>query len=208
MNIKKYNKINSINLTLNEFFKKKYLLTNNLYNDLEGLWSFTLENDANKISKIILNEFGSNSIIIDNTAGLGGNTISFSYYFKYVISIEYDNNRFNLLKNNINYLNLSNIYLINDNCINIFNKNFMNNKIFIYFFDPPWGGPNYKKLTNLKLNLSSYTLKNIISLIKHNSNNKKSIIFKLPKNYDLSEFSKYNYKIYKINNYLLIIIYC
>jgi len=208
MNIKKYNKINSINLTINEFLKKNYLLTNNLYNDLEGLWSFTLENDAKKISKILLNEFGNNSIIIDNTAGLGGNTISFSNYFKYVISIEYDNNRFNLLKNNINYLNLSNIYLINDNCINIFNKNFVNNKIIIYFFDPPWGGPNYKKLTNLKLNLSSYTLKNIISLIKHNSNNKKSIIFKLPKNYDLSEFSKYNYKIYKINNYLLIIIYC
>ena len=208
MNIKKYNKINSINLTINEFLKKNYLLTNNLYNDLEGLWSFTLENDAKKISKIILNEFGNNSIIIDNTAGLGGNTISFSYYFKYVISIEYDNNRFNLLKNNINYLNLSNIYLINNNCINIFNRNFINNEMIIYFFDPPWGGPNYKKLTNLKLNLSSYTLKNIISLLKHNINNKKSIIFKLPKNYDLAEFSKYNYKIYKINNYLLIIIYC
>lgn len=51
MNIKKYNKINSINLTINEFLKKNYLLTNNLYNDLEGLWSFTLENDAKKFQK-------------------------------------------------------------------------------------------------------------------------------------------------------------
>lgn len=185
------------------------IIQNNFKYDNEGLWSMTLPKDAEKISKIILKEFGNNLIILDNTGGLGGNIISFSKFFTFIIGIEINADRFQLLKANLKSLN--NILLINDNCINILIKsNLYNNNIInhvnCYFFDPPWGGPNYKTLKNIRLTLGTYSLKKIIILIRDHINNK-PIIMKLPFNYDLSEFSIFNYKIYYIKNYLLLIIY-
>ena len=69
--------------------------------DNEGLWSITLPQDADTISQIILNESNSDITIFDGTAGLGGNTISFAKYFKNVIAVEMNKDRFMLLQNNI-----------------------------------------------------------------------------------------------------------
>ena len=182
------------------------LLPSNFNYDEEGLWSLSLPNDANKISKIILNEFGKNIVILDGTAGLGGNVISFCNYFSYVFGIEINNNRYKLLKNNIEQNKLLNIEIINNNSLELIIENYFNKNINCYFFDPPWGGPNYKKFKNIKLKLGDYSLINLINIIK-NINKKKSIIFKLPNNYDLEEFNNFNYKIFKIKNYLLLIIY-
>ena len=175
----------------------------NIQYDEEGLWSITLPNDADNISKIIIKELNKNSILIDGTCGLGGNILSFAKYFKKVIGIEINNNRFKMLLNNIKLYNLNNIYLINDNCINfICNLKIKYDGIFI---DPPWGGPNYKYINKLRLTLGSHNLITIIRLIKKINNIK--IFMKLPFNYDLTEFYNLNYKIYKINNFILIIIY-
>ena len=106
---------------------------------------------------------------------------------------------FEILKNNINTYQLNNVNLINDNSIN-----YLNNNYDIYFFDPPWGGPEYKNKKNLRFKLDTYTLSEIIIKIKNYNN--KPIIFKLPNNYDLSEFSNYNYNIIKIKNYIIIMI--
>jgi 16S rRNA G966 N2-methylase RsmD len=182
------------------------LLPSNFNYDEEGLWSLSLPNDANKISKIILNEFGKNIVILDGTAGLGGNVISFCNYFSYVFGIEINNNRYKLLKNNIEQNKLLNIEIINNNSLELIIENYFDKNINCYFFDPPWGGPNYKKFKNIKLKLGDYSLINLINIIK-NINKKKSIIFKLPNNYDLEEFNNFNYKIFKIKNYLLLIIY-
>lgn len=173
------------------------IITNNklLKFDKEGIWSISLPIDADKISLIILNKFGSNITIFDGTAGIGGNIISFSKYFNKVCGIEIDKSRFEILKNNINIFQLDNVNLINDNCIN-----HLNNEYNIYFFDPPWGGPDYKNKEKLRINLGNFTLVEIINKIN------KPVIFKLPNNYDLSEFSNYNYNIIKVKNYLIIII--
>ena len=176
---------------------------NKLLYDEEGIWSITLPYDANRISYIIRNELNKNSIIIDATCGLGGNIISLSKYFRKVIGIEINKNRFYMLLNNIYIYNINNIYLINDDFINI-----ITNSKFIYhglFIDPPWGGPNYKSKTKLRLQLSSINIINIINIVKNNNQNIK-IFFKLPYNYDLSEFYNINYKIYKINNFILLVI--
>jgi 16S rRNA G966 N2-methylase RsmD len=175
--------------------------------DYEGLWSLTLPQDADKISEIISNEFGKNIVITDNTAGLGGNVISFSKFFNYVIGIESDTIRFNLLRNNIKLYNLNNVHLINNDCIKLLNTiNNINININCYFFDPPWGGPKYKYFKKIKLKIGTYTLNKLISIIKIKYKTS-PIIFKLPYNYNLDEFSKFNYKIYYIKNYLLLIIY-
>ena len=171
--------------------------------DDEGLWSITIPTDADKISKIIKKELNNNSILIDATCGLGGNIISFSKYFKKVIGIEINIDRYKMLLNNTKLYNLNNIYIINNNCINfICNIKIKYDGIFL---DPPWGGPNYKYIKNIRLKLSNYSLIDIIRLIKNINNIK--IFIKLPFNYDLTEFYNLNYKIYKINNFYLLVIY-
>jgi 16S rRNA G966 N2-methylase RsmD len=181
----------------------------NLQYDNEGLYSITYSKDADEISNLILSNYKINQLelnnleikelnIVDCTAGLGGNTFSFSKFFKNVTSIEINKNRFEMLKNNILLYKLNNIKLVNTNCI----EYIQNNKDYnIYFFDPPWGGRDYKNHDKLTLKLDNYELNYIINLLID-----KMIVFKLPYNYNLSEFSKYNYKLYKIKNYFIIII--
>lgn len=172
-----------------------------IQHDTEGLWSITLPGDANIISKIIFNTLNSNDIVIfDGTAGLGGNTISFSKHFRNVISVELDPSRFNFLKNNLALYNSNNILLINDDCTNHLNLN-----CDTYFFDPPWGGPDYKNYLKIKLKVGKFTLDTLIAYIKNIRN--VPLFFKLPNNYDLDEFRNYNYRINKIKNYILVTIY-
>ena len=61
-----------------------------------------------------------------------------------MLSIEKNEIHYNLLKNNIEILNIDNIKLINDDFINYINLNNINEKYDLLFIDPPWGGPNYK----------------------------------------------------------------
>jgi 16S rRNA G966 N2-methylase RsmD len=167
--------------------------------DIEGLWSISLPSDADKMSSLIHNIFGSNIYILDGTSGIGGNVISFAKHFKKVCGVELNKDRFEILKNNINIYQLNNVNLINDDCNYHLDDNYD-----LYFFDPPWGGPDYKNEKNLRFNLGNHTLNELIIKIKNLKD--KPIIFKLPSNYDLSEFSNYNYNIIKIKNYIMIII--
>lgn len=186
---------------LKDFDKLKY--------DTEGLYSISLPNDAQLISLFIINNMVNNNgdydnikkyyTIVDGTAGIGGNTISFSKYFSKVISYEINKNRFNMLANNLKIYNLKNTEIYNcDSTIEFVNSH-------VYFFDPPWGGPEYKKTKNLKLKLSKNKLIDIINRIK-SINNKAKICFKLPYNYDLNEFKNFTIKKMEIRNMILILI--
>ena len=167
--------------------------------DEEGLWSLSYHKEADQISKLIL-ELVNNNLIMDCTAGLGGDTFSFSKYFNKVISIELDKNRFKMLKQNIIHTNIKNVKMYNSDCIKYFKK-----KCDAYFFDPPWGGPDYKYKESISIKLSNKSLYEIVKIIR--KYNKGLIFFKLPFNYDLSEFNEFNYNVNKIRNYLLISIF-
>jgi 16S rRNA G966 N2-methylase RsmD len=180
---------------INKIFPK--ISNNNLLQyDEVGLWSITLPEDANIISNIIYSIIGYTTIF-DATAGIGGNTISFSNYFKQVIAIENNITRFNILKNNIDIIKLNNVKIYNDNCFNKLNYNCNG-----FFFDPPWGGPNYKLEKKLRLTLDNISLYDIIIHIKKQTFN--PIFFKLPKNYDLTEFDNFNYRVDNIKKILLV----
>lgn len=157
--------------------------------DSEGLWSISHPNHANKLSENIKsfeNEHLKLNTILDATAGLGGNTLSFARYFKNVLSIEFDNNRFNMLNNNVKYYNFNNINLFNNDLIELFPK--LTEEIDVVFVDPPWGGPNYKYDSNLKIELSGKGLDDVTQLIGNN-NKVKLIVYKLPYNFNLSEIT-------------------
>ena len=81
-------------------------------------------------------------------------------------------------------------------------QSFQENECDIFFIDPAWGGPNYKKMKDLELFLGKNSLSSIIDSIPKN----KTIVLKLPYNYDLNLLKKYEINIKKIRNMLIIIL--
>jgi 16S rRNA G966 N2-methylase RsmD len=167
--------------------KKIYPLPNNnnysnLSYDMEGLWSITHPYEADIISNNIIilldNHNMKKDSIIDMTAGCGGNTLSFIKYFNNVTAVEMNEDRFKILQGNIKSYDINNIELICGDSINN-----INNTYDVFFIDPPWGGPDYKKYTNITLMLSNIMLIDIINMIPIN----KMIVLKLPFNYDMGE---------------------
>jgi 16S rRNA G966 N2-methylase RsmD len=171
--------------------------------DIEGMYSITHFIDADIISKIILSNYeNSNNLkIVDCTAGIGGNTISFYKFFYKLTSIELSKEKYKMLKNNTSIYGINSTKILNMSCIDYIKQN---NEDDVFFFDPPWGGLDYKNKKNLRLKLDNLSLDQVIELIENRVN--KLIIFKLPFNYDFNEFSEYNYKLYKIQNYYLVFI--
>ena len=182
---------------LTDYYKLKY--------DIEGLYSITNPIEADEISKIIKSNFNdiNNINIFDGTGGLGGNTINFSKYFKLITSCEINKDRYEMLLNNIKQYNLTNVTILNVDSIKYIFEYY--NNYDVYFFDPPWGGPSYKKKNKLKLLMGSHSLLDIASYLKKNTTNK-LLIYKLPFNYDFNEFFEFDYKLYKINKYYIIIL--
>jgi 16S rRNA G966 N2-methylase RsmD len=193
----------------------------------------TIREVADFISKIIshhLLQFNVNSqksTIIDYTAGVGGNVLSFGKFFNKVYAIELSKLRAEYLQNNINVYCFKNINVINDSAV-LFNENQMitinPNVIFV---DPPWGGIDYKNSESLQLKLGETTIEDLIiniiekfsdyytnhlNLIEdneikikldNNNNNNKLIVLKLPKNYNIEYFYNFLKKNNKVNNYML-----
>ena len=168
---------------------------------------------AEKITKIIINHCKTNKLIIsDCTAGCGGDSISFLNKFKKVYSFEKNLIRYYYLLNNIKQYKLT-------QKSHIYCSNFM--KILkdiedhdIIYLDPPWGGKDYYKLKQLKINISNISLESyILDFIKDKDTKKvpQIIILKLPCNYDLRYFYDNLKKIgkiylYDLNKMLIIVI--
>ena len=179
----------------------------NFFYDDVGLYSISIVRDAKATTQFFIGEMyklkkhTKNMTIMDGTGGLGGNAISFCFAFKKVNVFEIDKDRFTMLSKNISNYKFDNYSLYNQNClVNL------NSKIDIYFFDPPWGGPEYKNTEKLRLKLGDNTLLEIVENIR-NIRKDTFISFKLPFNYDLKEFIKYKLKTFQIRNSLIILIF-
>lgn len=169
---------------------------NILKSDNEGCYSLSHKEDADAVSSIIKERYGDLKIL-DATASIGGNSISFGLHFSNVISIEINTDRFHHLVENLKSFNVKN-KVINGNFLDYLSEDYK-----IIFIDPPWGGPNYKYEKSISLSIDNKPLK---SIVKELINKNKVIILKLPFNYNLTDFLNFNYQIYKIKNYLIIII--
>ena len=123
--------------------------------DKDSYQLISTKNYADDITAIItkyMNQINIKSkeiTITDATAGVGGNSISFAHEFKHVHAIEIDNTRSKFLASNLEVYQFTNVNVYNDDCQNIIYSLYHD----VIFFDPPWGGKNYKKFTNLKFNL-------------------------------------------------------
>jgi 16S rRNA G966 N2-methylase RsmD len=163
----------------------------NIHIDIESVSYITTPRNTTIISNIICSNIDSNILynditIFDGTACVGGDTIAFGNIFGTVISVEIDKKRFDMLKNNISEYGLYNVIPLNDNCLSIIEKI---NFIDVIYFDPPWGGKNYKDSDNIRLSISNKYIDEIINIITSNNtlSKVKLIVLKLPKNYNIKQ---------------------
>ena len=139
------------------------------------------------------------TVIVDATAGVGGNCLYFCKYFKYVYCIDINTQCIPCLEHNLK--NYDNKFIINEDCLDVL-------KIISYdiiFIDPPWGGNDYKYIKDIQIYLCNKNIKDIIESLYFKC---KLIALKVPTN-----FNEYNenslwkikiYSIYKNNNYTII----
>jgi 16S rRNA G966 N2-methylase RsmD len=169
-------------------------LSKNLQIDDETMTFITLPYDTKIIKNIMHNHINkynkllNKCTIIDANGGAGGDTIAFAKYFKSVISIEIDQERCNFIENNINVYQLKNVLVLNGNSNSIIKKI---PNVDIIYFDPPWGGKNYKNIKNIKIQMDNISIETIIKDIFDSSkmlSTPNIVVIKLPKNYDIKYF--------------------
>lgn len=180
-------------------------------------YSITKPIHTSWIKSIIINFFKKlnlntkNLNIIDCTACVGGDTISFTKYFKNVLSIEKNKIHYNILTHNIDILKINNIKTINDDFVSSINNNNLHINYDMLFVDPPWGGPNYKNMDNIDLFITDDNNNKIFikDIINSYYDKFKFIILKSPTNLNLNKKDYLYNKIHtfkdKDNKILLII---
>ena len=180
----------------------------NLNYDEEGLWSISHPDIADLLcmeTKKFSNEINIDiKNVLDITAGIGGNLLSFAKYFENVLGVEVDLKRFNILKKNLHCYNYNNIECINCNCFDYINST--KEKFDMIFIDPPWGGPNYKNDVEIEIKLDNYTMYDLIELLKKKQLTK-LLVFKLPYNFTLDINNATKIKKIKCGNIIFFMIY-
>ena len=147
-------------------------------------------------------------VISEMTAGVGGNVLNFANYFKYVNAIELDSTRYNYLNKNIKLYGYNNINCYNADSITLLvEKDDIAQDII--FFDPPWGGKNYKLHSTLRILFGNFSIENVCKVLFQRPHNK-MIVMKLPNNYDfdymVKELKEYRLSKYSLNRMTIIVI--
>ena len=135
-------------------------------------------------------------IITDANSNMGGNAINFAKNFKFVNSVEIIPFHCDILRNNLGVYDL--LDKVEIHCKDYLDV--MNDlKQDVVFFDPPWGGPDYKKEKNLNLYLDNI---NIIDIINEIYDKAELVVLRIPRNFNIVDFLRRveytNVNIYKI----------
>jgi 16S rRNA G966 N2-methylase RsmD len=151
-----------------------------------SIFEVSTKEQADKTSKLISYWVDSESIaIIETSAGIGGNTVSFCKFFHSVYSIEFDQTTYDCLESNVKLLcdKVPTLYL--DSCINAVPRILSDPRKFVIFMDPPWGGPDFKLKKKLELYYSKVPVNMLIKDYARNDN-VKLIVLKAPVNLQIS----------------------
>ena len=138
--------------------------------DAQGLYSTTEHDVAQAMTRILqhslenhVGEKASKSAMVDCTAGIGGNSLSFAKAFRHIYSFEIDYRRWVYLRRNMTDLNPHhNITCIHGNVVTYIMQR-MVQSMRLFFFDPPWGGTLYKRKNEVRLYLSGMPLHDIVN---------------------------------------------
>ena len=208
-NYNKFKPINYKNLINTYFINKPNINRNKILLSIDSIFSITKPKLTIEICDMIKKNMPNVEYIIDGTSNIGSTSIIFTYYFKYVYAVEYNDITFNNLKNNIQVYKLKNIKVYLDdiikfmNNINILNEINYNIHNYCLFLDPPWGGIHYKLEKNINLMLSDIDILDFILKL-----NIKYIVIKVPFNYNFKKLYKLfsNLSIFKLEGFYVILI--
>lgn len=155
-----------------------------------SLYSSTPTDQAKYTAKLLLSYYTTDDlktkILMDATACIGGNTWVFADYVKHVIANELSTLHANILASNMKAIGKDNIEVSNDNYLNIY----LTAKQDIIFFDPPWGGVEYKQASEVEIQLldangSPKKLDEIVlGLLQYRC---ETLLLKLPVNYPIKK---------------------
>jgi len=153
---------------------------------------FSTENQAQQINNIILKYVTRDIIITDATACIGGNSYFFTRDFKFVNSVEINENLFEILKNNLKNFNNKQIFTCSFNIIKFIIKQ------DVIFIDPPWGGSIYKTKKKVDLYLDGINISEIVDSLYNYTN---LLALKVPNNFNRNSISElfWKNKIFCIN---------
>lgn len=214
----------------NKICEKKSLFDFNLFTTVENSeYSCLMPWYLSQVNKSLSEMYNlkNNYKIIDAGANIGVDCINFLYNFpkSQLIAFEIDNKTYKALcKNLLQFYSITKVNSLeqltdSSNKIQAYNKDFLFNlevikNADIVFIDAPWGGKIYKDKNNISIYLQSendyYKInknnesKNIINITKKilNEYNVKSVILKVPYNY---EFSKLENEIFNLNKNIKIV---
>ena len=158
--------------------------------DEVATFSVTRMNVARDMTDILkrLPSISEKSSIVDCTACVGGNTVAFARYFDHVTAIELDEKRCDMLRNNLQVVDderrrkrkfFAKVNVLQGDCLKLCPTLPTQD---IIFFDPPWGGVDYKKLDKVPLFLGSMPLDRVCSSLGARS---QYVALKLPLNADV-----------------------
>jgi 16S rRNA G966 N2-methylase RsmD len=172
-------------------FKSRALLPNGNPFTLsrEGWYSLTRPEDARVIRSLVASKAARlgipTDLIVDATACNGGDTVSFAQSFGHVIAFEKDPINFRALT--------ANIKSFGDRVV-AHNADFTTSYHLaapspIVYFDPPWGGPDYKHNSNLWLRIEGYDMADMSEIVFDNMG-ARLVVLKLPSNFDFARLRK------------------
>jgi hypothetical protein len=176
-------KVIQINKCMKNYFSDNLIVPENI------LSIYTTNSQAIQINKIIKLYISYNSVITDATACIGGNSIFFIRDFKRVNLVEKDFKNFQILKMNTNCPDRT------FNCSYNWVK-FMLIQDVVYF-DPPWGGTEYKSKKKIDLYLDNI---NVLDIIDEIYNYTRIVALKVPNNFNISRIDDrfWNHKIHNV----------
>jgi predicted RNA methylase len=149
--------------------------------DEEALYSTTDQVTARKICDELGKFVPCGATVVDATACIGGLTYTLTNAFTKVIAIEIDPNRYSYLCNNMELLSVSSAVtcILGDALTACKNLN-----AAAIIIDPPWGGPEYKNMETMRLQLGGLDLADVCIRMYLDNPAVQVIAVKVPVNFD------------------------
>ena len=149
----------------------------------ESLYSSLLPGQITTVSQIF-KTISPVKTIIDANAHIGCDTINLSRIFPEaeITAIDSNPEAVDCLSHNVKALGLTNIKVAKADAVEYLSK-MSEREVDLVYFDPPWGGRDYKSSSNLMLYLSGKPIWDIVNSIKAGT-----VVLKAPTNFDINTF--------------------
>ncbi|RYY36198.1 hypothetical protein EON62_01950, partial [archaeon] len=133
-----------------------------LHVDDVSLYSITEGSQAELQSAALLKALGAGAVITDATSCVGGNTLSFAKYFKHVHAVELSAQRAGMVAHNAHVAGVGDRVSVHHADYTHVAARIQQDAVF---FDPPWGGPEYKTAKQLDMFLGTLDVAHIIAFL-------------------------------------------